>query len=101
MFDDCQVGEFVQLEPRHENIFTSDGFLQSYLARLVPAQLLADIRPDLINFGLRCATEVEVLGRECEANPPTLVKTSAWGRRVDFLQTCAAWKQLKVFSQPG
>ena len=105
MFDDCQVGEFVQWEPRHENSFSSDSFLQAYLERVLPAELLDTIRPDLTNFGLRCATEIEVLGRECEANPPQLVQTSAWGQRVDFLQTCPAWKQLKVFiistSQPS
>ena len=49
----CQVGEFVQWEPRHENSFSSDSFLQSYLARVLPAELLDDIRPDLTNFGLR------------------------------------------------
>ena len=96
VFDDCQVGEFVQWEPRHENSFSSDSFLQSYLARVLPAELLDDIRPDLTNFGLRCATDIQVLGRECEANPPQLIQTSAWGERVDILQTCPAWKQLKV-----
>ena len=92
-----QVGEFVQWEPRHENSFSSDSFLQSYLSRVLPAQLLDTIRPDLNNFGLRCATEIQVLGRECEANPPQLIQTSAWGERVDILQTCPAWKQMKVF----
>ena len=96
-FNVDQVGEFVQLEPRHENSFSSDSFLQSYLARVLPAQLLDTIRPDLNNFGLRCATEIQVLGRECEANPPQLIQTSAWGERVDILQTCPAWKQMKVF----
>lgn len=93
-----QVGEFVQCEPRHENSFTSDSFLQSYLRRVVPGHILETIRPDLNNFGHRCATDVQVLGRECEVNPPQLIQTSAWGERVDILQTCPAWKQLKVLS---
>ena len=93
----CEVGEFVQAEPRHENSFSSDSFLQSYLARVLPVSLLDNIRPDLERFGVRCATDIEALGRECEVNPPQLIQTSAWGERVDILQTCQAWKQLKVF----
>ena len=39
---------------------------------------------------------VKVLGRECEANPPYLVATSAWGERVDQIVTCPAWRRMKV-----
>ena len=60
LFDDHQVGEFVQWEPRHENSFSSDGFLQSYLKRVMPPQLLQSITSDLTNFGQRCATDIQV-----------------------------------------
>lgn len=97
-FTKAKVGEFVQCEPWHENSFTSDSFLQSYLRRVVPGHILDTISPDLNNFGHRCATDIQVLGRECEVNPPQLIQTSAWGERVDILQTCPAWKQLKAIS---
>ena len=38
----------------------------------------------------------QVLGRECEVNPPYLVQTSAWGDRLDHIETCLAWKKMKV-----
>ena len=38
----------------------------------------------------------QVLGRECEVNPPYLVQTSAWGDRLDHIETCPAWKKMKV-----
>ena len=98
---------------------TSDGFLQSYLARLLPREAGHFIRSDLQTFGDRCASEIQVqsslgtltcfsddlfmlfiamqaLGRECEDNPPYLVQTSAWGERRDEIVTCPAWKRMKV-----
>lgn len=97
-FSRAKVGNFVQSEPQHENPFTSDSFLQSYLSRLLPQEIQTVIRPDLEMFGEKCATNIQVLGRECEASPPYLVQSSAWGRRVDQLVTCQAWKQMKSVS---
>ena len=37
-----------------------------------------------------------MLGRECEASPPYLVQTTAWGARVDHIVTCPAWRNMKV-----
>lgn len=89
-FARAKVGDFVQSEPQHENPFTSDGFLQSYLARLLPREAEQFIRSDLENFGDRCASEIQALGRECEDNPPYLVQTTAWGERRDQIVTCVS-----------
>ena len=56
-----KVGNFVQSEPQHENPFTSDSFLQSYLSRLLPQEIQTVIRPDLEMFGEKCATNIQVL----------------------------------------
>ena len=56
-----KVGNFVQSEPQHENPFTSDSFLQSYLSRLLPQEIQTVIRPDLKMFGEKCATNIQVL----------------------------------------
>ena len=74
-FARAKVGDFVQCEPRHENSFTSDSFLQSYLARQVPREAAQLIAADLATFGQRCASEIQVLGRQCELSPPYLVQT--------------------------
>ena len=55
-----QVGDFVLKEPQHENPFTSDSFLQSTLARLVPQEAATLIASDLSTFGQRCASEIQV-----------------------------------------
>jgi len=97
-FARAKVGNFVQSEPWHENPFLSDKFLATYLARVLPGEVLTDIKSDLERFGERCATEIQVLGRECEVNPPYLIQTTAWGQRVDHIVTCPAWKQMKSIS---
>ena len=86
-------------EPRHENVFLGDLFAQRCLQRLMPAQVYAEtVRPELARFADRAGSELWALGRECELNPPTLRQTDAWGRRVDDIETCAAWKRQKAVS---
>ena len=60
IFSSFKVGEFVQCDPQHENPFTSDSFLQSYLSRLLPREAEHMIRSDLESFGDRCASEIQV-----------------------------------------
>jgi len=101
-FAKAKVGNFVQEEPQHENSFTSDTFLQSFLRRTVPKDIMDAIEPDLTRFGERCATDIYALGQECEVNPPYLRQSTAWGRRVDQIVTCQAWKdQKKISAQEG
>ena len=84
-----------ELEPHHENPFKADFFLQSYLKRILPSEVLNSITKDLERFGERCITDILKLSQECEANPPYLERTNAWGRKVDNLVTCQAWKTQK------
>ena len=97
-FSRAKVGNFIQAEPEHENSFTSDVFLQSYLRRALPKDVLDSIEPDLTSFGMKCATEIFALGQECEVNPPYLRQTTAWGRKVDKIVTCDAWKAQKAIA---
>ena len=77
------MGEFVQCEPRHENSFTSDSFLQSSLRRLVPGPVLETIRADLTLFGHRCATDIQVsLRREVMDCTPALAAFRCSGENV-------------------
>ncbi|XP_023332760.1 acyl-CoA dehydrogenase family member 11 [Eurytemora carolleeae] len=91
-------GDFVQAEPQHQNSWTSDGFLQSYFKLNLPKEIFNQIEPDLTRFGGRCADDIWKLGRECEENPPYLRQTTAWGKRVDDIITCNAWKEQKRIS---
>jgi len=98
IFSRAKVGKFVQSEPQHENSFSSDDFLQSFLKRTIPKDIMDRIEPDLTRFGERCATDIYALGQECEVNPPYLRQTTAWGKRVDQIVTCQAWKAQKDIS---
>lgn len=87
-------GSFFQEAPRLGNQFSGDLFLQSYLKRVLPYEVLQEIFPDLQHFGHRVATDIYSMGRECELQPPKLEQFDAWGKRVDNIQTCQGWRQL-------
>ncbi|XP_058014751.1 acyl-CoA dehydrogenase family member 11-like isoform X2 [Ahaetulla prasina] len=80
------------------NPYLEDPFLQGYLRAHLPAQVFAEVNIDLEQFGARVKDEIHFLGRECELNPPKLLHFDAWGRRVDQVTTCHAWKRLKDIS---
>jgi len=87
-------GSFFQEAPRLRNQYSGDLFLQSYLRRILPTEVLQEIRPDLEKFGHRVATDIDSMGRQCELQPPRLEHFDAWGRRVDNIHTCQGWRQL-------
>jgi len=97
-FARAKTGPFLQEEPTLHNQYLSDSLLQSYLKRVIPKEILHEIEPDLVRFGERVATDVYELSLDCERNPPSLVQYNAWGRRVDKIVTCEAWKKMKVIS---
>lgn len=56
------------------------------------------IEPDLERFGHEVATSIYDLHLQCEREQPTLEQYDAWGKRVDKLNTSAAWKAQKTIS---
>lgn len=54
--------------------------------------------PDLARLGDEIVSVVDDLHHQCEHEPPRLSQYDAWGRRVDMLHTCAAWKEQKRIS---
>lgn len=97
-FSRARLGYFTQTPPHQENLFTNNAFLTSYLTRVLPNEVRAEIWEDLERFGKRAVTEIYPLGRECERNQPFVRTFNAWGNRVDDLVTCQAWKDLKKIS---
>ncbi|CAM2103403.1 unnamed protein product [Caretta caretta] len=94
-FARTEIGTFFQEQPRIGNQYLEDAFLQRYLKTRLPPQVLEKVSLDLERFGARVAAEIDALGHECELNPPALQHYDAWGRRVDHIVTCPAWKRMK------
>ncbi|XP_075773148.1 acyl-CoA dehydrogenase family member 11-like isoform X3 [Pelodiscus sinensis] len=97
-FAKTAIGTFFQEQPRLGNPYVDDAFLQRYLRTHLPPQVLEQVSSDLERFGARVTAEIDALGRECELNPPALQPYDAWGRRVDRIITCPAWKRMKAIA---
>lgn len=98
-FSRARVGSFFQDQPVLKNPFLEDAILRGYLTRHLPQESCSQaILSELKAFGERVVKEIDILGRECELNPPRLVHFDPWGRRVDHIVTSAAWKRLKDLS---
>src|SRR5690554_4582678 len=86
---------FLQSVPSLTNEYTQDEFLQDYLEVHMPKEVMDEIRPDLIRFGERVATELIEYANACENNPPKLISYNAWGERVDEIQVAPEWEKLE------
>ena len=64
----------------------------------MPSEVYLEIEPDLVTFGEKCRHDIRKLGEQCEAEPPKLTYTSAWGQQGVELVTSSAWKAQKAIS---
>jgi len=92
------MAEYIQDSPQLANQYDDDAVLRSYLRWRLPKSVLADIEPDLVRLGQRAATDVFALGEEAEKSPPRHVPYDAWGKRVDWIETSDAWRELDQIS---
>ncbi|MGH8279474.1 MAG: acyl-CoA dehydrogenase family protein [Gammaproteobacteria bacterium] len=93
--DNVNSQPFFQAGPVLGNQYTGDRALRGWLAAHLPAAVLQDIEPGLERLGARAAGEMLALATEAEANPPKHVPYDPWGRRVDRIDTCMAWRTLR------
>ncbi len=91
---DGPMSEFFQDPPRLGNQYDDDALLRAYLRWRLPANMHAEIEPDLRRLGHRVVTDILALGESAEASPPRQVAYDAWGRRVDRIETSNAWREL-------
>ncbi|KAM6052128.1 acyl-CoA dehydrogenase family member 11-like isoform 3-T4 [Chlamydotis macqueenii] len=84
-----------QEQPETGNQYLEDALLRSYLKTHLPPKVLEEVNRDLERFGNCLLTKISPLGWECELNPPVFRQYDAWGRRVDRIVTCSAWRRLK------
>nr|XP_002132169.1 acyl-CoA dehydrogenase family member 11-like [Ciona intestinalis] len=97
-YHQAAVGSFTQEAPSVLNPYQCDGLLKSYLQRNIPKEHFQHISMDLQNFGETIKNEITEMGQKCEASPPTLKQYDAWGNRINQVETCNEWNQMKNIS---
>jgi alkylation response protein AidB-like acyl-CoA dehydrogenase len=84
---------FNQPAPQLGNQYADDRVLRSYLARALPAGMLAKIERELIELGERAGGELYRLQFADRLNEPVHTPWDAWGNRIDHIEVSPLWKQ--------
>ncbi|KAG0262481.1 hypothetical protein DFQ27_002310 [Actinomortierella ambigua] len=86
---------FKMAVPELENPYLADPVMSSILERLLPADVLREIEPDLIQVSDWAVTEGHELTVRMEMYQPKLRQYDQWCRRIDELETHESWKKSK------
>ena len=83
---------FIQTPPELGNQYTADRALRSYLARVLHADMLAEIEPGLTAMGELAGGELYRFQLADRHNEPVLTQWDAWGNRVDHIEVSPLWR---------
>src|SRR5689334_10463734 len=83
---------FQQEAPALGNQYHDDRVLQSYLARVFPADALREIEESLVEMGRLAGGELYQLQLADRLNEPTLTQWDAWGNRIDKIELTPLWR---------
>lgn len=93
---------FHQTSPELENTWRADVGLQRHLQRLMDADTLRDVTPELEAMGALAAGPMLAWARQAETHPPTLTPYDPWGRRIDHIQLSEGWQEIaKIAATSG
>jgi len=84
---------FNQPAPQLGNQYTDDRVLRSYLARVIPAEMLAAIEGELTELGELAGGELYQLQIADRLNEPVHTPWDAWGNRIDRIEVSPMWKK--------
>ncbi|HSE32056.1 MAG TPA: acyl-CoA dehydrogenase family protein [Pyrinomonadaceae bacterium] len=84
---------FEQAPPTLGNQYDDDRVLRSYLKRVLPAEMLREIEPSLIEMGRLAGGELYQLQLTDRLNEPKLTQWDAWGNRVDRIEVTPLWRE--------
>ena len=88
--------DFFQTPPQLTDTWAADPALQAHLERVLPAEVLAEVAPELESLGLAAAGPLRALAEQAEAEEPRVTHYDPWGRRVDEIVCSPAWGELHV-----
>jgi alkylation response protein AidB-like acyl-CoA dehydrogenase len=80
------------LPPTLRNQYEDDPILRSYLARVLPREVLKEIEPSLIEMGRLAGGELYQMQLADRLNEPTLTQWDAWGNRIDRVEVTPLWR---------
>jgi alkylation response protein AidB-like acyl-CoA dehydrogenase len=83
---------FQQAPPSLGNQYEDDPVLRSYLRRMVPAEMLREIEPTLVEMGRLAGGELYQMQLADRLNEPTLTQWDAWGNRIDRIELTLLWR---------
>jgi alkylation response protein AidB-like acyl-CoA dehydrogenase len=84
---------FNQPAPQLGNQYSDDRVLRSYLARVLPAGMLAAIERELAELGEMAGGELYRLQIADRLNEPVHTPWDAWGNRIDHIEVSPLWKK--------
>jgi acyl-CoA dehydrogenase len=85
--------QFIQAPPALGNQYDEDRVLRSYLSRVLPADVLNDIKESLSEMGRLAGGELYELQLADRLNEPTLTQWDAWGNRIDKIELTPLWRR--------
>jgi alkylation response protein AidB-like acyl-CoA dehydrogenase len=83
---------FNQQPPALGHQYKDDRVLRSYLRRVLPAEVLAEIEPTLLEMGALAGGELYQRQLADRLHEPTLTQWDAWGERVDRIEVSPLWR---------
>src|SRR5689334_21227907 len=87
------MAQFKQDPPALKNQYDDDRVLRSYLSRVLPPDVLADIDESLSEMGRLAGGELYELQLADRLNEPTLTQWDAWGNRIDKIEVTPLWQR--------
>ena len=84
--------QFQQMPPKLGNQYEDDTVLRSYLARVLPGEVLSDIEGSLFEMGRLAGADLYELQLADRLNEPQLTQWDAWGNRIDEIELTPLWR---------
>jgi acyl-CoA dehydrogenase len=83
---------FQQSPPALGNQYEDDRVLRSYLARVLPGEVLREVEESLAEMGRLAGADLYELQLADRLNEPTLTQWDAWGNRIDKIELTPLWR---------
>jgi alkylation response protein AidB-like acyl-CoA dehydrogenase len=87
------IQPFNQQPPTLGNQYEDDRLLRSYLRRIMPADVLAEVEPSLRAMGELAGGDLYRMQLADRLNEPVFTQWDAWGNRVDHIEVSPLWKR--------